>query len=185
MTNVLSQLQAILSDLTAQEEALTTQLQQLREQLSGLRAVIVMFDETATPAVETIAPATEAAVETSLSAATPQVKESAPAAAKQPANAKRTQSTVKKQDGRAASWQKYTRPGVKNASMPDAVRLILETQPSKDFKIAEVMDALFQEDMPKAQYLKARNRISNVLSGGVRAGDWYRGERSTYRLRRA
>ena len=88
----------------------------------------------------------------------------------------------KKTDGRAASWQEYTRPGVKNESIPDAVRLILETQPKKDFKIAEVMDALFQEGMPKAQYLKARNRISNVLSGGVRAGDWHRGERSTYRL---
>ena len=90
--------------------------------------------------------------------------------------------TTKKKDGRTASWQKYTRPGVKNESIPDAVRLILETQPENEFKIADVMTALFKDDMPKSQYLKARNRISNVLSGGVRAGDWYKGNRGTYRM---
>jgi hypothetical protein len=90
--------------------------------------------------------------------------------------------SAKKSDGRAASWQKYTRPGVKNESIPDAVKLILATQPENDFKIIDVMTALFTEEMPKAQYLKARNRISNVLSGGVRAGDWYKGDRGTYRM---
>ena len=90
--------------------------------------------------------------------------------------------TATKKDGRTASWQKYTRPGVKNESIPDAVRLILETQPENEFKIADVMTALFKEDMPKNQYLKARNRISNVLSGGVRAGDWFKGARGTYRM---
>lgn len=92
---------------------------------------------------------------------------------------------AKKTDGRAASWQKYTRPGVKNESIPDAVQVILETQPKNEFKIADVMQALFKEDMPRAQYLKARNRISNVLSGGVRAGDWYKGDRGTYRMTEA
>jgi hypothetical protein len=89
---------------------------------------------------------------------------------------------AKKKDGRAASWQKYTRPGVKETSIPEAVRLVLETQPDKSFKIAEVMDALFNETMPKSQHLKARNRISNVLSGGVRSGEWFKGDRGTYRL---
>jgi hypothetical protein len=89
---------------------------------------------------------------------------------------------AKKKDGRAASWQKYTRPGVKETSIPEAVRLVLETQPDKSFKIAEVMDALFNETMPKSQHLKARNRISNVLSGGVRNGEWFKGDRGTYRL---
>ena len=140
-----------------------------------------------TSTVESPAPATEEIVETAPTTAIPSVEEPAPEEAEeQPApkaKANRKQATSKKKaDGRTASWQKYTRPGVKNESIPDAVKLILETQPKKDFKIAEVMDALFQEGMPKAQYLKARNRISNVLSGGVRAGDWHRGERSTYRL---
>ena len=95
--------------------------------------------------------------------------------------AKSSKASSKKPDGRAADWQKYARPGVKNQSIPDAVKLVLATQPKKDFKIAEVMEALFK-DMPKAQYLKARNRVSNVLSGGARAGDWQRGDHSTYRM---
>jgi hypothetical protein len=93
-----------------------------------------------------------------------------------------SKAAAKKKDGRAASWQKYTRPGVKEKSIPEAVRLVLETQPEKSFKIAEVMDALFNETMPKSQHLKARNRISNVLSGGVRSGEWFKGDRGTYRL---
>ncbi|MEN8446824.1 MAG: hypothetical protein ABG776_17640, partial [Cyanobacteria bacterium J06555_13] len=88
----------------------------------------------------------------------------------------------KKKDGRAASWQKYALPGVNQKPMPEAVQLILETQPEKDFKIAEVMSGLFKENMPKAQYLKARNRISNILSGGVRNGEWFKGDRGAYRL---
>lgn len=186
-TTVLPQLREIESDLVTQEATLTARLEELREQLRGVRAVMPMFEGAATSTVAAPAPATEKAVETAPPAAVPSVEEPAPAEAEQPApkaKAKRKQATSKKKksDGRAASWQKYTRPGVKNESIPDAVKLILETQPKKDFKIAEVMDALFQEGMPKAQYLKARNRISNVLSGGVRAGDWYRGEKSTYRL---
>lgn len=180
---VLPQLKEIESDLVAKEETLAAQLKELREQLSGVRAVMPMFGGKSGSATSTLAasaPAVSSQPEESAPAVVPPAKEAAPAATKA-SKAKRKKATAKK-DGRAASWQKYTRPGVKNESIPDAVRLILETQPDKDFKIVEVMEALFEEGMPKAQYLKARNRISNVLSGGVRAGDWHRGERSTYRL---
>ncbi|CAN5656290.1 hypothetical protein BH23CYA1_BH23CYA1_16700 [soil metagenome] len=186
-TTVLPQLREIESDLVTQEATLTARLEELREQLRGVRAVMPMFEGAATSTVAAPAPATVEAVETAPPAAVPDIEEPTPEEAEQPApkaKAKRKQATSKKKkaDGRTAPWQQYTRPGVKNESIPDAVKLILETQPKKDFKIAEVMDALFQEGMPKAQYLKARNRISNVLSGGVRAGDWHRGEKSTYRL---
>ncbi|MGB3574129.1 MAG: hypothetical protein WBA01_18990 [Phormidesmis sp.] len=185
-TTVLPQLQAIASDLATQEETLTAKLQEIREQLRGVRAVMPMFEGAATSTVEAPESTANEAAEASLPLDISPVEEPDLEEVDQPvskAKTKRKQATSKKKtDGRTASWQKYTRPGVKNESIPDAVRLILETQPKKDFKIAEVMDALFQEGMPKAQYLKARNRISNVLSGGVRAGDWHRGERSTYRL---
>lgn len=182
-TTVLPQLQEIASELAAQEETLAARLQEVREQLRGVRAVMPMFEGATASTAAALAPATEEAVETSLPAAiSPVEKPTAKAEEQSAPKATRKQTASKKKDGRAASWQKYTRPGVKNESIPDAVRLILETQPEKDFKIAEVMNALFQEGMPKAQYLKARNRISNVLSGGVHAGDWHRGERSTYRL---
>ena len=180
-TTVLPQLEEIASELEAQEEALATQLKAVQEKLSGIRAVLPMFDE-------------EAATTTAISAATEESASNLPDAAAEKASElpkKKTKTSTKKKatsakkskkDGRAADWQKYTRPGVKNQSIPDAVKLVLATQPDKNFKIAEVMEALFKEGMPKAQYLKARNRVSNVLSGGVRAGDWHRGERSTYRM---
>lgn len=187
-TTVLPQLQQVEAELAAQTEALEAQLQEVRNKLDGLRSVVSMFEEESgsvqttpsTPSKATKTAATKAPTAKAATAKTAVKKAATTTKAKgKKSTAKKK---TKKQDGRAAAWQKYTRPGVKNASIPDAVKFILETQPSKSFKIAEVMDALFKENMPKAQYLKARNRISNVLSGGVRAGDWYRGERSSYSL---
>ncbi|NJM98759.1 MAG: hypothetical protein HC800_17815 [Phormidesmis sp. RL_2_1] len=207
-TTVLPQLQAIEAELVSQKEQLEAQLASVHEKLTGIRTVLPMFAQTtdaaaAEPvAAEPLPPSPaveEPAVEEPVVAEAPaptkettrkktvQKKAATPKKAaaqnktpekKAPAKA----ASAKKVDGRAASWQKYTRPGVKNESIPDAVKLILATQPKNEFKIADVMTALFEEEMPKSQYLKARNRISNVLSGGVRAGDWYKGERGTYRM---
>ena len=203
-TTVLPQLQAIEAELASQESQITAQLASIREQLSGIRTVVSMFAGSAAvtedPAISSEKPEDdELFVEEATVIEEPVAEEAivleAPTATKSKATASKKASSKKavskkalakkpiaKKDGRIASWQKYTRPGVKNESIPDAVRLILATQPENDFKIVEVMDALFKEDMPKEQYLKARNRISNVLSGGVRAGDWYKGERGTYRM---
>ena len=41
------------------------------------------------------------------------------------------------------------------------------------------MNVVFKEDMPKNHFLKARNRISNILSAGARDGVWYRARRGT------
>ena len=187
-TTVLPQLEEIASELAAQEESLTAQLQAVQDKLSGIRAVLPMFDNDS----GSLATNSSGTVERESAVARPEddstdIESDVPALPGKRAKASGKKTTTKakkakKKDGRAADWQKYTRPGVKNQSIPDAVKLVLATQPDKDFKIAEVMEALFKEGMPKAQYLKARNRVSNVLSGGVRAGDWQRGERSTYRM---
>jgi len=193
-TAALPKLEELISDLDRQEEEVSSQLEAVRAKLEAVRAVLPLFDEDAS--VKTSAASSKASSSGSSASKTASKtssktssKATSKAASKAPASSnaekavKSTQGkTKKKKDGRAASWQKYTRPGVKNQSIPDAVKLILSTQPDKEFKIAEVMSALFKENMPKAQYLKARNRVSNVLSGGVRAGDWHRGGRSTYRM---
>ena len=188
---VLPQLQSVEAELAAQESQITEQLASLREKRESIRSVMSMFsgdtEKVSKPAVEE---SNESAKPEPVKAKASKSKQTAQ---KKKATAKKAttktttakKATTKKKDGRAATWQKYTRPGVDNASIPDAVQLILETQPKNEFKIAEVMDALFTEEMPRAQYLKARNRISNVLSGGVRAGDWYKGERGTYRMTKA
>jgi len=190
---VLPQLKEIASDLASQEESLSAQLQEVREKLKGVRAVMPLFGENASSDVseettDDIAPAAKAATSSkaktkpeSVAKAATKTKTAEPKAKAEEKKAKKTRG-AKKKDGRTASWQKYTRPGVKEKTVPEAVRLVLETQPDKSFKIAEVMDSLFKDGMPKQQYLKARNRISNILSGGVRDGEWYKGERGTYGL---
>ena len=176
-TSVLPKLEEIVSDIAAQEAAVSEQLTEVKEKLESIRAVLVLFDEsgeTATKAPAAKAPAAKAQ-------ATKSAK-TAKTAKKAKATKTSTRGKSRKKDGRAAAWQKYTRPGIGKQPMPEAVHMILATQPDKDFKIAEVMSSLFKDDMPKSQYLKARNRISNILSGGVRNGEWFKGERGAYRL---
>ena len=191
MSNTIDQLRSVEAELTAQEESLSAQLEELTQKRDGLRSVIAMFSADASAEASTVAPVakvtkaktTKAKATKTKATKAKATKTKAAAKAKPKVTTKRKTTAKKKKDGRTADWQKYTRPGVKNQSIPDAVKLILTTQPDKEFKIAEVMEALFKEGMPKAQYLKARNRISNVLSGGVRAGDWHRGARSSYSMK--
>lgn len=178
---VLPQLQAVISDLEAEESSLTAQLTAIQTRKDAVLSVINMFDGSE----ETSATASTAVVESSQPSKEVPPEAEEPSLEKKPAAATKTKTKkgkAKKKDGRTADWQKYTLPGVGDQPMPEAVKLILATKPKEDFKIAEVMSGLFKEDMPKNQYLKARNRISNILSGGVRDGEWFKGARGAYRL---
>ena len=182
-TPVPTQLNSVYEELAAQEEAIAAELATIQEQLMAIRQVISLFSDSAPPPVEKTTQPTK--LRSSAKAKrTSKAKATKPSATQSKAKGKSAASKrpSQKKDGRAASWQKYALPGVKKQPMPEAVRLILATQPDKDFKIVEVMSALFKENMPKSQYLKARNRISNILSGGVRSGDWHKGARGAYRL---
>ena len=86
----------------------------------------------------------------------------------------------KKKDGRAADWQKYVQPDYEEAALPESVSIVLRSQPSEIFTIADVMSSIFTEEMPRDAYLKARNRISNILSAGARDGTWYKGRNGRY-----
>ncbi|MEO1394549.1 MAG: hypothetical protein AAFV90_16700 [Cyanobacteria bacterium J06634_5] len=100
-----------------------------------------------------------------------------PAKAK-PASAAKKAGT--KRSGRTANWQRYVQDNYSKAPLPDVIVGVLQAQPSNVFKIADVMSAVFKEDMPKNHFLKARNRVSNILSAGARDGHWYRGRGGTY-----
>ena len=188
---VLPQLQDIASELETQEASLAAQLEEVREKLNGVRAVMPLFGEDGSISVDSFVgtqddSSSDAGAKKTATKTASKAKAATKSTAKTKSSTKKTTTKKgkvgKKKDGRTASWQKYTRPGVKEKTIPEAVRLVLETQPDKSFKIAEVMDSLFKDGMPKQQYLKARNRISNILSGGVRDGEWYKGERGTYGL---
>ena len=104
---------------------------------------------------------------------------SAKAKAEEPAAAAGTKKTGKR-SGRTANWQKYVQDSYSKAPLPDVIVGVLQAQPNTIFKIADVMTAVFKEDMPQNHFLKARNRVSNILSAGARDGDWYRGRGGTY-----
>ncbi|MGB3294018.1 MAG: hypothetical protein WBB01_13615 [Phormidesmis sp.] len=195
---VLSQLVAVEDDLAQQVETLETRLNQLQEQRQGLRTVIGMFqgsenegEDVSTiesPPAEPIAKEPEPIAEepepvAEEPASAPKAKARAgrkpkASTAKTPAKTKTTRR--KKKDGRAATWQKYVQSDYRETALPEAVSSVLRSQPSEIFTIADVMSSIFSEDMPRTSYLKARNRISNILSAGARDGTWYRGRNGRY-----
>lgn len=118
----------------------------------------------------------------------PKVKTTVKATRGRPAKAKAVEATpsaeakdiAAKRSGRTANWQRYVQENYSKAPLPDVIVGVLQAQPNNIFKIADVMSAVFKEDMPKNHFLKARNRVSNILSAGARDGDWYRGRGGTY-----
>ena len=198
---VLSQLVSVETDLAQQVETLETKLSQLQEQRQGLRTVINMFqasdgEEAVVSEPALVEPIAEEPVAEEPAAEEPAAKE--PAAKKSEPAAKKTTKTAakakpgrkpkadkistprKKKDGRAANWQKYVQAEYRETALPEAVSSVLRSQPSEVFTIADVMSSIFSEDMPRTSFLKARNRISNILSAGARDGTWYRGRNGRY-----
>ncbi|MFK8185783.1 MAG: hypothetical protein AB8B99_20595 [Phormidesmis sp.] len=194
---VLSQLVAVEDDLSQQVESLEAELGRIREQRDGLRTVIDMFDAdesstTSKSASKATSKATPKSTSTGRRVGRPPGRKktatakttASKASAPEKTTAKKAKAAKKpgrkKKDGRAANWQKYVQSDYKDSALPEAVSSILRSQPSEVFTIADVMTAIFREDMPRTSYLKARNRISNILSAGARDGTWYRGRNGRY-----
>jgi hypothetical protein len=97
-----------------------------------------------------------------------------------PAKTVTTTTKTTKRTGKESNWQGYVRSEFGEMPLPDVVENIVKSKPKSVLKIADVMSEIFPEDMPKNHFLKARNRISNILSAGARSGDWYRGRGGTY-----
>lgn len=177
-----SQLVAVESDLSQQVESLESELARIRERRSGLRTVIDMFEDADGEPVALSAKKT-AAKKTATKKAPTAEDAKAPAKTSKATAAKKADkkpARTKKKDGRAADWQKYVQSDYKDLPLPEAVSSVLRSAPSEIFTIADVMSSIFTESMPRTSYLKARNRISNILSAGARDGTWYRGRNGRY-----
>ncbi|MEM9904867.1 MAG: hypothetical protein AAF921_07580 [Cyanobacteria bacterium P01_D01_bin.44] len=194
---VLPQLAEAEALLSAQEAALMQQLAEIQEKREGLQTVMAMFETSAdgngqsAPAIEALVDLADVAAPKAKSPTAKTVTKSTkatkargrkPKAAKVAKTTTKTAKTAqtKKANGRAAHWQRYVLDAYRQKPLPDVVASLLKDKPKESFKIARVMSAIFEEDMPKAQFLKARNRISNILSAGARNKEWYRGRGGTY-----
>lgn len=204
---MLSQLVDAEALLAEQETALVQQLSEIKEQREGLQTVIAMFDDS-TSSAQSVAVAVavemdsaeledvededdelediededikdeDDGIKETVAAKLAKVMKSKISARK----SKKKSRALKKVDGRTARWQRYVLDAYRQQRLPDVVASVLKTKPKDSFKITAVMSAIFEADMPETQYLKARSRISNILSAGARNSEWYRGRGGTYSM---
>ncbi|EDX84140.1 hypothetical protein S7335_1837 [Synechococcus sp. PCC 7335] len=177
---VLSQLVTVESDLAEQIEHLEAQLSQLQIKRQELLSVIDMFKDDEINGDRAASGSTRAKASNKDKASAKSEGRSSVASKSDRQPKQTSRSTKRKKDGRAAAWQKYVQSEYRSLALPEAVSTVLRSEPSKIFKIADVMSSIFKESMPKTSYLKARNRISNILSAGARDGTWYRGRNGRY-----
>lgn len=105
-------------------------------------------------------------------------KNSAPASKKPSAKSTPTKNPSKEVE----TWQQYLRSEFSNATLSQAVSEVMQRQPKQILEIAEIVDAIFVDEIPRDVRSKARERVSNVLSVGVKKGKWYRGEAGNYSM---
>ena len=210
--SILSQLQTAVDQLAGQESELTSQLTALQEQRKGLQTVIDMFDSSANsngavaapekiieaPTVAAPSPtpkpkakktpkkATKPSDKSETKSDSASLKKTASKRGRKPkaqaASSMPTKTARKTRGGKAPNWSRYIQDPFKKTPLPDIVANILKAQPDQAFKIADVMEAIFKDDIPKTTFLKARNRVSNILSAGARTREWSRGRGGRYSL---
>ncbi|MBE9064324.1 hypothetical protein [cf. Phormidesmis sp. LEGE 11477] len=71
------------------------------------------------------------------------------------------------------SWQPYLKAGFDYLSLDDAIFGILEREQGKELLVEDFMNELFVEEMPRPDFLQARNRVDNLLMGGVLERRWF------------
>ncbi|MGJ3253345.1 MAG: hypothetical protein ACFE0J_19755 [Elainellaceae cyanobacterium] len=87
-----------------------------------------------------------------------------------------SKSTSKK----STDWQPYVRNEFRDRSLPQAVLTVLEEHPNDVVEVPSIIDTIFVDDIPKQARLSARDRLSNVLSVGLKNRKWYRGKTGHY-----
>lgn len=111
-----------------------------------------------------------------------QTKEnSSPAGKKQSAKSVPTKKTSKE----LKTWQQYLREEFSNATLSQAVSEVMQQHSGQVLEIAAIVDAIFVNEIPPQVRSKARERVSNVLSVGMKKEKWYRGEAGSYSMSKA
>ena len=199
--SIVAKLLEIDADLAAQEVELVAQLQSIQEKRHSLKNVISLFpsEDTAAPTpVVTSTPVAEKQAEPPVpEVATPELEdttvdttEAAPSTQKRQGkkNPSSTSQSNKKSvptkeaSKEADTWQQYVKEDFINASLAEAVAEVMQQQQEQVLEITIILDTIFAQEMPQELRSKARERVSNVLSVGVKKGKWYRGQAGRYSM---
>ncbi len=89
---------------------------------------------------------------------------------------------TKKPSQEVDTWQQYLKDNFINASLAEAVAEVMQQHLEQVLEIATIIDTIFAQEMPQELRSKARERVSNVLSVGVKRGKWYRGQVGRYSM---
>ncbi|MBD1866442.1 hypothetical protein H6F95_03800 [Cyanobacteria bacterium FACHB-471] len=182
--------------LVAQVATLTAQLEAIEQKRQGLQTVIELFSSIDSPSVESspavdepsnpaspMSPATNSSI--AVSNETAGLKEQAAKGTKTSAKGRNSKTTRKsKADGPAKGWQYYIRKEFAKLSLPQAVASVMQSQPDAVLGVPEIVDTLFVDATPQTARNDARNRVSNVLSIGLKNDKWYRAKKGQYSLSR-
>ncbi|MGJ3247409.1 MAG: hypothetical protein ACFE0I_15225 [Elainellaceae cyanobacterium] len=187
------------SELASREAMLAAQLEAVQEKRKSLQTVIHMFASPgdslpASISLEALTSNNGFAAESpaEMSASSDEEKDSGkPKSQKTKQNNKSTRQSTKTSKSsskpqskstskKSTDWQPYVRKEFRDRSLPQAVLTVLEEHPNDVVEVPSIIDTIFVDDIPKQARLSARDRLSNVLSVGLKNRKWYRGKTGHY-----
>lgn len=187
----LTKLLEVDSDLATQETQLTEQLEALQQKRKGLQTVIGIFapgsetavSNTALPKVDhqngSVAAAVKSVVEATEAPETKLKRGKKMSSLSDKTKQKKTQ-TRAKGSRKTENWQQYMKREFGQASLPEAVSRVLQSHPKEALETPTIVNAIFTDKMPLELRNQARDRVSNVLSVGLKDNKWYRGKKGCY-----
>ena len=185
---VVAKLSAAEADLAAQEAKLAAKLNAIQAKRASLQSVLEIFDPdrptTGTDtgldmdAANSMGAIANRAVEAPIEASPkPSPRRQAPP---KKAKSTRSQTAARGSKSNPRGWREYVRDEYRQKPLPAVVAGILQDHPKKVFEIAEVVDTIFVQTIPKAARKGARERVSNILAEGARKDQWQRGQSGRY-----
>ena len=104
-----------------------------------------------------------------------------------PTSKKQSKKSLSKQNPskELETWSDYLRDEFSDATLSQAVSEVMQRQPEQVLETTAIVDAIFVDEIPPEVRSKARERVSNVLSVGVKKEKWYRGGAGSYSMSKA
>lgn len=175
--SVAEALETAKAQLVEQQQQVETQLEQIRKGIDSIEGTLALFagsslSQGATAVKTESKPASRAATTVSKSASKP--AKSNPRASKQ----------ASKRKGQA-NWSSYLRSEFKGQSIGEMIQIAGRRLGDQPFSTSDLMDEIFESNIPKDDRAAARNRILNALSLGTANGKYMRHGTGTYTLNAA